>query len=84
MRGHSIVSPIDPFANTTLDVDTDADRLRNRAFVVEIDDSDIQDHPDTIYGHVTEILGDITNADVELEVALRRFELPNQFSPRLF
>lgn len=81
VEGRSIVSPIDPFANTTLDVDTDADRLRNRAFVVEIDDSDIQDHPDTIYGHVTEILGDITNADVELEVALRRFELPSQFSP---
>lgn len=76
------VVPVDPFAQTPIYVEAQADELKNQIVVVELDDEPMYTPWGAMcaQGRVVERLGDQDDSEVELEVALRRFELPHVFS----
>jgi len=73
---------LDPFSSTPILVRGDSKDFKRQAFVVELNDEVVSSKAgwNFLSGTIKEILGDINSAQTELEVALRRFDLPHVFS----
>lgn len=76
--------PIDPFSPTPVLVETKRRNLKRQAFEVELSEELKAFHRSEVAlsGRLIEILGELDDADVELEIASRRFEIPTEFAAK--
>lgn len=78
-----LVTPVDPYCSTEIVVQGDLQACEGRAFVVELDadlNKTVTEHGCKYpVGRLAEVLGRQTDASTELEIAVRRFNLPYVF-----